>query len=136
MIRLLEHTADIGFEVEADSPAALFEEGVRALLLVAAETVPVEAKTFEVLEVDGTDYADLLVNVLSEVLFRFDAELMAVASASVETITPTRARLHLLGEPRDAARHPWRLIVKAITYHGLEVTEDNGRWRARVYLDI
>jgi SHS2 domain-containing protein len=136
MFRLLEHPADIGFEVEADKVETLFEEAVRALLQVAAEPVPVDEKTFEVFEVDGTDYADLLVNVLSEVLFRFDAGLMAVSAVSVESIAPTSARLELRGEPRDPARHPWRLIVKAVTYHGLEVAERDGSWRARVYLDI
>jgi len=42
----------------------------------------------------------------------------------------------LVGEPRSAARHRWSLIVKAVTYHGLEVREHDGAWTARVFLDI
>jgi SHS2 domain-containing protein len=48
------------------------------------------------------------------------------------------AALHatLHGEPRDPARHPWRLIVKAVTYHRLAVQPSAAGWEARVFLDI
>jgi len=40
------------------------------------------------------------------------------------------------GERFDAARHPLKVQVKAVTYHGLEVARDEGGWRARVIFDI
>jgi SHS2 domain-containing protein len=41
-----------------------------------------------------------------------------------------------MGEPRDAARHRARLIVKAVTYHQLKIERRGGVWAAEVYLDI
>jgi SHS2 domain-containing protein len=40
------------------------------------------------------------------------------------------------GEPFDAARHPSRVQVKGATYHGLEVVQEHGTWKARVVFDI
>jgi SHS2 domain-containing protein len=58
------------------------------------------------------------------------------AHVAVDRLGPEKLDARLIGEPRDPARHPWRLIVKAVTYHGLEVTSYGGTWRARVFLDI
>jgi SHS2 domain-containing protein len=41
------------------------------------------------------------------------------------------------GETYDPERHPIKVLIKGITYHGLEVVEGaDGRWRARVIFDI
>ncbi len=42
----------------------------------------------------------------------------------------------LLGESRDDAKHPPRIVVKAATFHQLRIGEHNGRWEAEVYLDV
>jgi SHS2 domain-containing protein len=49
-----------------------------------------------------------------------------------------RLRGQAWGEPRDDARHPVKVLLKAVTYHGLEVgpVADSGDWRARIVFDI
>jgi SHS2 domain-containing protein len=136
IFRILEHTADIGFETWADTPAGVFAGSLEALMAIAAEEADVEARTELPVQVAGTDYADLLVNFLSEVLYQFDAGRFVACGVVIDELTPTRLAARLTGEPRDPARHRWRLIVKAITYHGLEVAHRDGRWTARVFLDI
>jgi SHS2 domain-containing protein len=133
---ILEHTADIGFRAWGGTVAELFENASLALITIAADTDAIEAREQREVEVSGEDYESLLVNWLSEVLYLFDADHFAAKSFRVSEIEPTRARGHLLGERRDPARHPWKLIVKAVTYHEIEVTERQGRWEARIFLDI
>jgi SHS2 domain-containing protein len=41
-----------------------------------------------------------------------------------------------VGEPRDPKRHPWTLILKAVTYYELRVEQRNDRWESQVFLDI
>jgi SHS2 domain-containing protein len=133
---VLEHTADIGFRAWGGSQADLFENSACALLSIAAgelaaagtETVPVQ--------LSAADPESLLVDWLSEILYLFDADRLAPARFQVDAITTTSLRARISGEPRDPARHPWRLIVKAITYHQIEVAQRNGRWEAQVFLDI
>ena len=47
-----------------------------------------------------------------------------------------RLRGTLTGEPIDPSRHELRADVKAVTKHLYQVRQENGRWVARVVLDI
>ena len=42
----------------------------------------------------------------------------------------------LSGEKLDPDRHPIKILIKAVTYHGLEVTRQQGEWHADVVFDI
>jgi SHS2 domain-containing protein len=133
---ILEHTADIGFEALGDSPHDLFAHAADAFYAIAAEPVEVHEVDEYPLVLSGANYPDLLVNFLSELLYLFDANRFVPARVAIDRLGPETLDARLIGEPRDPARHPWRLIVKAVTYHGLEVTSYAGTWRARVFLDI
>ena len=133
---ILEHTADTGFRAWGSAPAELFENAALAMLSIAAETDRVDVREQITVETTGEDYESLLVNWLNEVVYLFDSDRFAPKEFHVEAIEPTRLRAKVGGEPRDPQRHPWKLIVKAVTYHKLEVAQRNGHWEAQVYLDI
>jgi len=133
---ILEHTADIGFRAWGRTPAELFENAARAMMSIATDSEPIRETGEITVNLEGADYPDLLVNWLSEVLYFFDSARFAAKSFHVEAIEPVKLRAVLRGEPREEARHPWKLIIKAVTYHELEVAERNGRWECRVYVDI
>lgn len=106
------------------------------MFAIAANLDAVERIETREIAVEGEDYDSLLVNWLSELVSLFDAGLFAPCEYEVEQIRPTRFVCRCTGEPRDPARHPWKLIVKAVTYHQLEVAQRNDRWEATVFLDI
>ena len=133
---ILEHTADIGFRAWGPTPATLFENAAQAMGAIAADSGSIDARAEMSVEVTGEDYESLLVNWLSEIVYLFDSGRFAAARCQVEEISPKELRARLIGEPRDPSRHPWRLIIKAVTYHEIEVVERDGRWEARVFLDI
>ena len=133
---ILEHTADIGFRAWGATPKELFEQAARALMSIAADTGSIERVTELPVVVEGEDYPDLLVNWLSEILYLFDSERLAGESFDIREIEPTRLRATVRGESRERGRHPWKLIIKAVTYHQIEVAERNGRWECTVYVDI
>ena len=84
----------------------------------------------------GADQAELLVALLSEVVYLWDAEARLVVAVRVEELTPTRltARLGLI--PADPARHQPGEPVKAVTYHQARVEPRGGSWRGQVILDV
>lgn len=133
---ILEHTADIGFQAWGADPGELFANAARAMMAIAAEDDPVSQAAERTVKIDGEDYPSLLVNWLSELLYLFDSDEFAAAKIDIASITPVRLKARLTGEPRDPARHRWKLIVKAVTYHGLEVRDLGAGWTARVFLDI
>lgn len=133
---ILEHTADIGFRAWGPSPSELFRNAARAMMAIATEPETLSGFEERELETRGGDYPDLMVNWLSEVLYLFDTNQFAARDFRVDDIAADRLRATLIGEPREPERHPWELIIKAVTYHQLKVEQQNSRWQAEVFLDI
>ena len=75
-------------------------------------------------------------NWLNECLYVHDLEGFVVHDVGLPQVTGTGIHGVLHGEPVDPARHPRGTVVKAATFHGLEVVERPGRVTARVILDI
>ena len=83
--RLIEHTADIGFEVKAMTRKTVFEAAALALFDlmwkagVIAETEP------GAIEVTGADRKELMVNFLEEFLYLYEAKGLICTNLHVET---------------------------------------------------
>lgn len=133
---VLEHTADVGFAAHGAALEDVFVQAVAAMLAIAVETGSIQPREARVVTVSGDNVEALLVNLLDEVLFLFDANIFAPCGCSIRQLGPHTAEICLQGEPRDPGRHPWRVIVKAVTYHGLSVRNEGDEWHARVFLDV
>ena len=139
---LLDHTGDLGLEIDAPDPPLLFAEALRAFTdsLTTVEAVGAEIARRIDLSAAGLDL--LLVDWLQEALFLFDTESLVFSIAEVELDPPdgagteVRLRSVVRGERFDPARHPLKAPIKAVTYHALAVTGDAAGWRARVVLDL
>jgi SHS2 domain-containing protein len=134
--RILEHTADIGFEAYGSTLPEVFENAARALATLIADPATVEPVEEVRIEVQGADPPDLLINWLSEILFQHDAERWLFHDFRVESLDDHAVSGLVWGEKIDQARHQTNLMVKAITYHQLSLQQTAGGWRAQVYVDI
>jgi SHS2 domain-containing protein len=143
----LEHTADLGVELDAPTLEALYAEAAIALTDTLTPVAGVRREVEREVRVEAADAELLLVDYLNELLFRFETEGLLVARAQVEidgdldgeasSTTPRlRLRATVSGEGYDESRHPLRSLVKAVTYHGLRVWRDGDRFRARVLFDL
>jgi SHS2 domain-containing protein len=133
---IVEHTADVGFRAWGPAAADLFAGSAQALMTIAADTSAIAGSAQYPVEAAGHDYESLMVNWLEEILYLFDTGQFAPREFVVDQIAPHLIRATLIGEPRNPARHPWKLIVKAITYHQIEVVQRHGRWEATVFVDV
>jgi SHS2 domain-containing protein len=140
--RLIDHTADMAFEVEGPSWAALLENATAALsdvILAAGEADRPEETAEEVgLEVEGSDREDVLVAWLGAVVVRFEEDGFLARAARVGRADAARAGGVLRGRRLDPAREPPDRVVKAVTYHDLRVVEGDAArpWRVAVVLDL
>jgi len=134
--RILEHTADIGFEAFGSTLPEVFENAARAMAHLIADPATVRPVEEVRIEVQGTDPPDLLVNWLSEILYRHDAERCLFHDFRVESLGDHAASGIAWGEKINPARHRTNLMVKAITYHQLSLQQTASGWRAQVYVDI
>lgn len=139
--RILDHTADVGFEVwGATFGDALAEAAVALFDAMGDPAGLAPAPPFDV-EATGVDREDLVVRLLAELLARFEIDGVFVTRASCVSAGTSeddgaRAAIRCEGGHVDRDREPGLAAVKAVTYHGLRVSDEPGRVRARVYLDV
>ncbi len=138
--RTVEHTADVGLEIESESAQALFAEAAeafRALTAGATEGAPV-AHHHE-MTLTAPDLAGLLVVWLNELLFLWDARGHAVRQIAALTITtaPTprlEAVVALDFVPAGAGLGD---DIKGVTYHDLRLERRaDGVFFARILFDV
>lgn len=125
--------------LEAATPAGLFESAADALTEALTTAAAVEPRTKDVIALEAASLDLLLLDWLSELIFRFDARQFLVSQTAVRLAvgSPCRLDATVAGEPLDPQRHPVKVLLKAVTYHGLEVKEIGpDRWRGTVIFDI
>ena len=137
---VLDHTADAGVVVTAGDRNALFVEALRGLTDCITEVDRVRPRERRDVRLVADNVELLLVEWLGEALYRFEVEGLVAAGARIEIDERPDGGLTLVGEIvgelHDPDRHPHKVAVKAITYHGLEVEAEAGGWRASVIFDI
>lgn len=137
--RFIDHTADVAAELDGRSPGELFASAAQALTDTITAVEHVQALVTEPVTLEAPTLEDLLVDWLNELLYRFEARNVLFSRSDV-TVEERTGRWHLDGsvggEPFDAARHPYRVLVKGATYHGLNVIDAHGTWHARIVFDI
>ena len=136
MFEILEHPADIGFRAFGATLPELFANAAQAMLSIACELDDVAPKSEYGLSATGADCESLLVNWLSEVLYWFDGKRIALREFQVTHFALDSILATARGEPRDAEHHRSKLIVKAVTWHQLKISQTDSGWTAEVYLDI
>jgi SHS2 domain-containing protein len=129
----IEHTSELQLELHAGSQAGVFEQAVHALReLFEDDAGRAGGDSAErPVEVEATDRAALLAEWLAELVFLAEAEGIvpdAVRDLVVGEDSVTGIVRGRVGQPRH--------LVKAVTYHDLELRRDRDGWRGNVVLDV
>lgn len=137
--RLFEHTADVGLEVEAGSVNELFEEAARGFFSLAVEDAScIQTKREVNISLSSENFESLLVDWLSDLIFRLDAEKLLLKDFRVDIRKSDAISLEAKawGETVDLEHHELRKDIKAVTYHDLKLEQTPKGWSARVLFDI
>jgi len=135
-VTIIEHTADIGIEVEADDLGELFSAAAGGMAALVVDPAGVKVTMHREVTLEANDSEELMFKWLNELLFMIDAEGVALSRFEVEDVTGTRLRAVVRGEPLDLDRHEVGEEIKAATYHGLVVERRGAGWFARVIFDV
>lgn len=134
--RIIEHTADTGFEVSGSTKKQVFESAAKALFDMMWQVEALQDVKPENIEIKGSDLEELLVNFLEEFLYLYDAKGLVCTGVQVESLTAEKVCARVRLQKFDEARDQELLGVKAVTYHQLFIGEKDGKWQAQVFLDI
>ena len=133
MHRWVDHTSELELRIEADTEVAVFEEALAALCELLEERLGDrggEPARHEV-AASAPDRATLLAEWLSELVYLVETE--DFVPERVEHLDLDDGDLEASVEGRRA-RPPH--LVKAVTYHRLEMRKHDGSWVATVVLDV
>lgn len=131
-----EHTADIGLIARGRTLRALYVNAAHGLVSLIVDPRGLREAIVERITVSASNRETLLVAWLNELLYLLDDRRFLPRRCRVTSLTETTLEADLVGEAFDERRHTPRRLVKAATYHNLELTRISGEWEAQVLLDV
>ncbi len=118
------------------SYAELLKNAALAMFSLIAETGSVRPVEEIVFEAGAETGEELLIKMLSEILYLHQARKMVFSQAEIELTDGFRLKGRLKGEKIDPGRHELGLDIKAATYHNLKIQRVNDRFMAEIVFDI
>ena len=133
---IFDHTADIGVIVYGENLKALFENAGEAFFRLITDVRKVRYRVEKRIEIGGETLDRLMVDWLSELLYLHDVENLLFRGFKVESVGEGGLKAVVKGEPFQQGVHVIKTEVKAVTYHRMEVRQENGRWRVQITFDL
>jgi SHS2 domain-containing protein len=133
---ILDHTADIGLIVYGEDLKALFENAGEAFFHLITDLRKVRRRINRRIDIGGKSLDRLMVDWLSELLYLHDVENLLFKGFNVVSVGKEGLKAIVKGEPLREGFHVIKTEVKAVTYHRIEVRQENNRWRAQIIFDL
>jgi SHS2 domain-containing protein len=133
MYRWVDHTAELELHVEAATEREVFREALAALGELLGERT--ERDTAQParhqVHASAPDGATLLAEWLAELAFLAESQGFVPERVDELELSGDQLAATVSGRRADPPH-----LVKAVTYHRLELRENDRGWRARVVLDV
>jgi SHS2 domain-containing protein len=136
--KYFDHTADIGIEVTGRTRKELFVNAADALfdIMIENKTGEDSEKQHKTITIEGADVADLLINILREILYLFNGKKFITVSCEMIQFNNKELQARLTGESFNKTKHLIKNEIKAVTYSGLKVEKQKTGWVARIIFDV
>jgi len=121
----LSHTADVMVRAFGTTMEECFENAAYALFDQLADLSKVKLVQQFSFEIEYSDPEQTLVDLLSEMLFLFDTELVLLCDFKIKTVGEMM-QVAARGEKIDKKRHVMRKAIKAVSYHAIEIAPEKG----------
>lgn len=133
----LNHTADIAFDVEADSISELFVESFYCWRNSVVESEGLSATDLIEINLTAGSPEELLVDFINEVNFLLTVK--KVLSVEIVRIEINDERYVLNAMMKTQSINDFSVLkaeIKSVTYHQMEIRQENGKYFVRVVFDI
>jgi len=134
--KILDHTADIGVIVYGKDLKALFENAGGVFFHLICDLRRVKSRIEIKIEIKGEPLERLMVDWLSQLLYLHDVENLLFKKFSVESVGENGLKAIAAGEPFQEGVHVIKTEVKAVTYHQIQVCQEDEGWKAQIIFDL
>jgi len=132
----MDPTADCGIQVFGRDLKALFENAGLALFDLIADISLVKSGLEYSIQVSGSDWPDLMVNWLRELLYFWTGKELLAKEIEVTKIVEYQLSARIRVDIFNAGQHRLNHEIKAVTYHRIQVTDTPTGWEAIVVFDV
>ncbi|AAY79957.1 archease [Sulfolobus acidocaldarius] len=132
-----DHTADIGIIAYGRSLEEAFESAALAVFEVMTDTSKIEYKVEVEIEEIGSDLENLLYRWIESLLVYYDSDLLLFGKFKVSIdLNNMTLKGKAYGEKFNPEKHERRTVVKAMTYHEMLISQNDGTYILRFVVDI
>jgi len=137
--RFLDHMTDAVIEAYGSTLNEAFENAALGLSDTMIDLKTVEPKKKIKVTAKGHDLFSLLFDWLNTVLLLMVVDWLAVSQFSIEIRKQSNGYSIegiALGEPFDLDRHRYKIEIKGVTYHEMEIKQDKATITVRFLVDL
>ena len=136
--RYLDHMTDAVIEAYGSTLDEAFEFAAKGLNGTMIDLATVKPDTRVEISASGHDTYSLLFDWLDKVMLLLVADGMVMSEFKAEISRDGNYFLkgHAMGEKLDLSRHKYKVEIKAVTYHEMQVIEEPGGATVRFLLDL
>jgi SHS2 domain-containing protein len=132
----LSHTADVKFRAEGLTIEEMFSSAMDALNETIRGDIKILEQEDNIIDVKGSDMENLLYNFLEDFIFLLDSEDYLVSRIKEMKIDKDNFSLQATLTGDKGENYVFTNDVKAVTYNGMFVREENEKWICEVVLDV
>ena len=134
----MDHMTDAVIEAHGSTLEEAFEQAAKGLNDTMIDLSGVRPDREIKIEASGHDLESLLFDWLDKVMLLLVADgiVMSEFSARIRKDGGYSLSGVAKGEKLDLSRHHYKVEIKAVTYHGMYVRQEGGRFVARFLLDL
>jgi len=138
-IKFFDHTADVGFLVDANTFPELLKGAAIATFDTMTNLKKISPKLTKKIKLKNKDQDKLLFEYIEELIFLKDSDYMLFSKFNIK-VTKEKENYVLIsevkGEKINPKKHDLKVDVKAITFHQFSVKKSKDKWKAKIILDI
>jgi len=130
---ILEHKADLKIRAFGKTKEELFLNAMFGMFEGARYEGELKAKSEKrKISIHSLDLPSLLVDFLSKVLYLVETKKLVFQKIEFQKFTENEIEANLTGKPLKRMG----VHIKGVTYHDLDIHQEDGKWQATVLFDI
>lgn len=133
---LVDHTADIRLKIFGRDIPHLFQNAGYAMFDTISDISKVACNEKHNFNLRADSAEELLVEWMGELLYVFDTQQILFSRFNVSYFDNNTLIAQAQGDQYNDKIHTIKTLVKAVTYHNLKISVQEGAWEARVVLDV
>ena len=133
---LIDISGDAGIRAFGKNLEDLFLNAAAGMYSLIADPGRISPQKSIEAESKGNSLEGLLVSWLNELIFQFDTYGFIGREVRIHELRDTLIKATVTGEDFDPEKHGRGLLLKAATYHRLNIERKEDHWEADVIFDI